>query len=272
MAGQTTTGGWTYGCPILTEEEEQQLLTALRVTRPANPIELFVPGAGGKPPEMVVGRPNPDQPGLPVRRPGAEGPTGPSGNLLPLPGEDVGTPGKGAETPRPTPEAVRRALNSLPARLRKIPALQPVNKSHNMPQWGTASDNSNTQFAVLALWAGGRHRLPLERSLALITRRFRTSQGRDGHWGHNYRRGGSPGTPAMTGAGLLLDSQTGDGSWRTGGYHGATPLIDTCLALLFLKRANLASDLSKKIEFVIQGKGERALSGTGQFFGLWLLQ
>ena len=31
-------------------------------------------------------------------------------------------------------------------------------------------------------------------------------------------------------------------------------MLDTCLALLFLKRANLTSDLSKKLEFVIQGK------------------
>jgi hypothetical protein len=55
---------------------------------------------------------------------------------------------------------------------------------------------------------------------------------------------------------LLLDSQADDGSWLTGGYHGATRLTDTCLALLFLKRANLASDLAKKIEFMIVGKRE----------------
>jgi len=56
------------------------------------------------------------------------------------------------------------------------------------------------------------------------------------------------------GAELLLDHQNADGSWMAGGYPGAMPIVDTCFALLFLKRANLAKDLTKKLEFFMEGK------------------
>src|SRR5262249_19527084 len=39
-----------------------------------------------------------------------------------------------------------------------------------------------------------------------------------------------------------------DGSWLTPTYHGSSHPIDTSLALLFLKRANLAKDLTDKLE------------------------
>jgi hypothetical protein len=57
------------------------------------------------------------------------------------------------------------------------------------------------------------------------------------------------------GAEMLVEGQGLDGSWHHGGYHGSTRVIDTCFALLFLRRANLATDLTRKLEFVIQGKG-----------------
>jgi hypothetical protein len=56
---------------------------------------------------------------------------------------------------------------------------------------------------------------------------------------------------------LLLQSQRGDGSWNHGHYFAPgniTPITDTCFALLFLKRANLAKHLTKKLEFITQGK------------------
>jgi hypothetical protein len=51
------------------------------------------------------------------------------------------------------------------------------------------------------------------------------------------------------GASEILAQQEEDGSWNCGGYGGAIPVTDTCFALLFLQRANLAKDLSKKLEF-----------------------
>jgi hypothetical protein len=56
------------------------------------------------------------------------------------------------------------------------------------------------------------------------------------------------------GADLLVGSQNEDGSWNQGGYPGAVgnvASVDTCLALLFLKRANFVEDLSRRLEFVI---------------------
>ena len=37
---------------------------------------------------------------------------------------------------------------------------------------------------------------------------------------------------------------------RTKGYRGAGPVPDTCLALLFLRRANLAPGLTRQVEFL----------------------
>jgi hypothetical protein len=56
------------------------------------------------------------------------------------------------------------------------------------------------------------------------------------------------------GAELLVDHQEKEGHWKVGGYAGANELIDTCFALLFLKRANLVKDLTNKVEFIIDSK------------------
>src|SRR5208282_4758720 len=51
---------------------------------------------------------------------------------------------------------------------------------------GVMDDNSNTQFAMLALWAARRHDVPVERSLALSELRFRVSQLRSGAWAYRF--------------------------------------------------------------------------------------
>jgi hypothetical protein len=48
----------------------------------------------------------------------------------------------------------------------------------------TMSDNSNTQFAILALWVARRHGVPIEKALTLIEARFRTTQLADLGWGY----------------------------------------------------------------------------------------
>jgi hypothetical protein len=65
-------------------------------------------------------------------------------------------------------------------------------------------DNSNTQFATLALWVARRHHLNVDRTLAAVEKRFRKSQNADGGWGyktHAFQGMGS--TASMTCAGLL---------------------------------------------------------------------
>jgi hypothetical protein len=61
-------------------------------------------------------------------------------------------------------------------------------------------DNSNSQFAMLALWAARRYGVPTENTLALVKKRYHDTQNIDGGWGYVA---GSPTSEAMTGTGLL---------------------------------------------------------------------
>jgi hypothetical protein len=46
---------------------------------------------------------------------------------------------------------------------------------------------------------------------------------------------------------ILLPNQKANGSWFLGGYPGSTTQLDSCMALLFLKRANLTHDLTENL-------------------------
>ncbi len=61
-------------------------------------------------------------------------------------------------------------------------------------------DNSNTQFAVLGIWAAGRIGLDVKDTMAEVDRRFRGTQAGTGGWGYN---GPGADTSAMTCAGLM---------------------------------------------------------------------
>lgn len=61
-------------------------------------------------------------------------------------------------------------------------------------------DNSNTQFALLGIWAAGRHGFDPNDALASIESHFRGTQTSDGRWGYVP---GDQGTEAMTCAGLM---------------------------------------------------------------------
>jgi Ca-activated chloride channel family protein len=61
-------------------------------------------------------------------------------------------------------------------------------------------DRSNTQFALLGVWAAGRHGFDPDDSLESIDHHFRASQLNDGRWGYQP---GMPGSEAMSCAGLL---------------------------------------------------------------------
>jgi hypothetical protein len=195
----------------------------------------------------------------------------------------------------------------------------------------TTTDNSNTQFALLALWTAQRYEVPMNRTLMLVIRRYLTSQNADGSWGYHYQFGGGNWTRPETmtcvgliglavahglaqpvpagqvvrdprligglialyknvgypvegptllpmqnlyflwsvervavlynlptlgdkdwyrwGAQVLVVNQQPKGNWANGGYPAAHLLPDTCLALLFLKRVNLAKDLAARLPF-----------------------
>jgi hypothetical protein len=59
---------------------------------------------------------------------------------------------------------------------------------------------------------------------------------------------------------ILLASQERDGSWQA---KFADAGCDTCFALLFLRRANLAKDLSAALTGAVQDPGEVVLKGAG---------
>ncbi len=61
-----------------------------------------------------------------------------------------------------------------------------------------------------------------------------------------------------SGAEILLANQQPDGSW-VGNPSGA----DTCFALLFLKRANMARDLTAELKGLVKDPGERVIRAGG---------
>ena len=49
------------------------------------------------------------------------------------------------------------------------------------------------------------------------------------------------------GAQILVHNQQPNGAWPTAFYHGNNPPLNTCFALLFLKRSNLVQDLTNNL-------------------------
>jgi hypothetical protein len=291
VAGQNSDGGWGYNCPSLANADQQALLQFLQKQR----LELddLV-----RLPEFIISRKRekPD----PIR-----------------------TQKKPAEP--------RLQAKDLPPNLGGLPVVKQAKPGPGQPNGVNGrSDNSNSQFAMLALWVAQEHGVPMERTFNLVDQRFRNSQAPEGSWSYTPDIGSKP---AMTCAGLLglavghgsaqevevrstedaingkgpslqdpaiqkglkflaetvghpmptppniyllwsvervavlyhldtiggkdwyswgakalLASQSEDGSWiAPNGYPGANstnPTVDTCFALLFLKKANFVPGLT----------------------------
>ncbi len=86
-----------------------------------------------------------------------------------------------------------RARAGRPERERRKPA-------RRFGIFSSVGDNSNTQFALLGLWAAGRHGFDPDADLESIDQHFRSSQLDDGRWGYRLGAGGAD---AMTCAGLM---------------------------------------------------------------------
>ncbi|MCS6976236.1 MAG: HEAT repeat domain-containing protein [Gemmatales bacterium] len=115
--------------------------------------------------------------------------------------QNQGDGGWSYDVPHLTPQQEAQWMATL-KRLRNVKNVQGTGQQGS----GLSSDNSNTQFAVLALWVARVHDVPVDYPLLLAEWRFRRTQREDGGWnyGMNIGVGGSQeSTPSMTCAGLL---------------------------------------------------------------------
>jgi len=215
IAGQTVLWGWDYKASRLSTDLEPPLISLLEKLRPVpswqiplrrDPgkglIELPMPLAGNS----ALEAPRAVAAGASIKPPSRE-----PGLVMPLMLDQNERQKLVKELPGP--------LQSLPLLTvpldvaKKEPGLMPPLRKgprFAMPGFGPPifgkgrpdrDDNSNTQFALLALWAARRHGMPTEAPLVMGDQRFARSQLNDGTWG--YRVWEPHGRPAMTCVGLL---------------------------------------------------------------------
>jgi hypothetical protein len=130
----------------------------------------------------------------------------------------------------------RRDPRDLPPEIQQ--QLQQVGGVQGQAGIGVSGDNSNTQFATLALWIARRQGMPVAVALKRLDGRFRATQNGDGGWGYQPPGPGAPGlaggpllgegsTPTMTCAGLIgLAVSHGtavESTLRAGGLPGTNP-------------------------------------------------
>jgi hypothetical protein len=285
LAGQNAHHGWSYDCPPLPQAE----LAYLR--------------------DHLAKQKEKPAPKLPEQRP--------------------------PQKPR-DPKLVHESAMKLAQILNQAPLPRPI------PGLQDEADNSNTQFALLALWVARRNGMPIDKALERVAVRFRATQHKSGGWPYDNRPFGpdqkpSQPTATMTAAGLLalaaangltldkgvkqdfnkdpvvtaglvavsvsigepgqprdklllanpgrsyyflwtlermaviynlktiggkdwhrwgveliLANQQADGSWRGEFADGG---CDTCFALLFLRKANIAEDLTARFGLQMRDPG-----------------
>jgi hypothetical protein len=136
---------------------------------------------------------------------------------------DVG-PGPGKQRASPSPQAPARDFSRLhPAVQRYAQQLQAEFHADRFGRGFFRDDNSNTQFAILGLWAARKHGVPVEEALDRVQKRFLATQCANGGW--PYAGTGVAGSPSMTCAGLLgLATAVGRRQERLL-RHDASPLV-----------------------------------------------
>ncbi len=101
---------------------------------------------------------------------------------------------------RPDPDGNRAKRELSPETRKKLEIIA----THPMGEGEVGlSDNSNTQFAIFALWVARRHGLPVENAIGRLVQRFRASQNADGGWDYVGVGGVGVSRPTMTCAGLI---------------------------------------------------------------------
>jgi hypothetical protein len=163
---------------------------------------------------------------------------------------------------------------SLPPNVRRLPIVNAIAKPkvperanvRLLPFSPTRDDNSNSQFALLALWAARRHDVPTERTLTLADKRYRSTQNNDGGWGYQHR---SPTKSAMTGVGLL-GLALGHGSSEEGLRAAAEGRNKAAAARKLLRDAAIHDGLEAFSQF-IGGADDPAPRRPNLYF-LWTVE
>jgi hypothetical protein len=105
------------------------------------------------------------------------------------------------DKPAPPKKVQPIPLRNLLPRLQQLPVAKlNAAKGKLNVDFPRGEDNSNTQFALMGLWAARRHDVPTEYSLQLGQQRFIKSQNADGGWGYHVLHGS---TKTMTCVGLI---------------------------------------------------------------------
>ncbi|MCI0376109.1 MAG: hypothetical protein L0215_00740, partial [Gemmataceae bacterium] len=363
IAGQNSAGGWTYQVPLLQPRDAEQLLAFLHKNRVPFQDPLNKSGGADLKDPLRAKSGNLNDPLDKSRREGLSDPARKSEKVelpAPLGGANKEAPPKEAppkakEPPKDVDKQANLRPDFLPPNLQNLPAkgkgkAPPVASLSNM-----VDDNSNSQFALLGLWAARRHDVPTEKTLQLAYQRYFSTQHADGGWGYRLNmptrdtmtcvgllglamghganaealKLAAPKLPpknqkkkvqtvpaqnqdqAITrglqalgkhigqpfplsadpspqknavrppmenlyllwsvervamlydlktiggkdwygwGATILVPNQNPEGSWRSARFAGSTPPIDTCFALLFLKRSNLVQDLTQELQLLM---------------------
>jgi hypothetical protein len=190
VAAQSSQYGWGYTCPPLAPELEMPLQTMLEKLQPEGRWQAPLgrePGQG----LVVLAMPLDDK----------RSAAGTSRISATMPAE----PNLVKSMPLGDADRATSVVKQFPPTLQGLPVVQPMPtsagaKSGAKLRGGGQDDNSNTQFALLALWTARRHGVPVDRSLLLSDHRFANSQLGDGSWGY---RVGDGSRPSMTTVGLL---------------------------------------------------------------------
>jgi hypothetical protein len=171
IASQTPTGGWGYETQYLSAIDTAEIIKYVRQLEPL-PLNHLLSG-------RVISMYNPFVKSEPV----------PGSDLVPK--RTVKLPGRFLLLPCFT-------------QFGTFPLVDPTaENSAKLAPFLKHTDNSTTQFALLALWAARRHNIPCTRTGALTFMRFHTGQNSDGSWGYEYKLGGSAGSATMINTGLL---------------------------------------------------------------------
>jgi hypothetical protein len=222
LAGQNDMGGWTYTCHTLTESQAQQLLTSRKKSEPKAPPIAVDKSKNSMPTSSQKN----EKSSLPTQSDKSDklqlpAPRDKSGQSVPPDSGGGRGPGESSILPNQPPI--------------KGPGGQPPGlpgKGGKDMKWGDMvknkafmDDNSNTQFAMLGLWAARRHGLPVAKAMSLVDQRFRASQLGSGAW--SYRFHDDRDRASMTCVGLLAlalaKGATYDSTAKAAGQANAAP-------------------------------------------------